>query len=152
MSTGKEFAMILAAALPLLTACSPNPPAPSTRPDPEPTTTTPSPVQPIKSTCDCSVFPPARGCDSQCGITTGVIEKVTANSVTISVPSIAYSPAGKESAQIAERTFAIAPAEAKQLQSIGTGSHVALTFHSEDGLNAVKSIRQISPESEKPNP
>jgi hypothetical protein len=152
MPAEKRFVMILAAALPLLTSCSPNPPLPSTRPDPQPITTTPTPVQPVKSTCDCSVFPPARGCDSQCGITTGTIESVTSNSVTLSIPSITVSPAGKKSTQIAERTFAIAPAEARQLQSIGTGSHVALTFHSENGLNAVKSIRQITPESVKPNP
>jgi hypothetical protein len=105
-----------------------------------------NPTQPAKtgtSTCDCSTFPPKQGCDSECGITTGVIESVTADSVTISVPSITTTATGERKPQITERTFAISPAEAKQFQSLKQGSRVALTFHQQNGQNIAKSIREL---------
>jgi hypothetical protein len=94
-------------------------------------------------TCDCSTFPPKAGCDAECGIATGVIESVTPDSVTISVPSITTTATGERKPQITERTFAISPAEAKQFQSLKQGSRVALTFHQQNGQNIAKSIREL---------
>jgi hypothetical protein len=98
------------------------------------------------STCDCSTFPPKSGCDAQCGITTGIVESVTANSVVIQVPSIKQGPAGEKSTMISRRTFSIGGAEATQLQSIPKGSRVALTFRQEGGQTVVQSIRKIPAE------
>lgn len=95
------------------------------------------------TTCDCSTFPPKQGCESQCGITTGVIENVTADSVTISVPSITTTATGERKPEITERTFAISPAEARQFQSLKQGSRVALTFHQQNGQNIAKSVREL---------
>jgi Cu/Ag efflux protein CusF len=103
----------------------------------------------MQPTCDCSTFPPREGCDSQCGITTGVIQSVTADSVTINVPSIKSTPTGQLSPQITQRTFKISAAESQQLQSIQPGSRVALTFHQQSGQNVMKSIRQIPLEPPK---
>ena len=129
-------------AVALLSACQP---APQPQPTPTPT---PTPT-PVVQTCDCSTFPPKAGCDSQCGITTGVIENVTADSLTISVPSIKSTAAGQQLPQITQRTFKISPEESKQLQSYNRGSRVALTFHQLNGENIMKSIRPIPVEPPK---
>lgn len=108
----------------------------------------PQPVSPTQTTsagCDCSIFPPKQGCDSQCGITTGIVEQVTADSVTISVPSIKTTSTGQQTPAITQHTFAISPAEAKQLETL-QGSRVALTFHQQNGQNVMKSVRPITPE------
>lgn len=141
--------LLAACAIPFLSAC-PSSPAPehtSTQPGSVPQTI---PVtQPTQNpTCDCSIFPPKAGCDSQCGITTGVVEQVTADSVTISVPEIKLTPSGERTTQITQRTFAISPAESKQLQAV-KGSRVALTFHQQSGQNVMKSIRKIPVEPAK---
>jgi hypothetical protein len=125
--------LLTACAIMFLSACQ-------SAPAPRPTPVTQTPTQP---TCDCSTFPPREGCDSQCGITTGVIQSVTADSVTINVPSIKSTPTGQLSPQITQRTFKISPTESQQLQSIQPGSRVALTFHQQSGQNVMKSIRQI---------
>ena len=106
-------------------------------------------LQPVKSTCDCSTFPPKAGCDTECGITTGVVESVTANSVTISVPSISTDASGNRTTRVTERTFAISPEESKQLQTVKQGSRVAVTFHQETNQNILKSIREIPAEPPK---
>lgn len=108
-----------------------------------------SPTQPLNSSCDCSSFPPKEGCDAECGITTGVIESVHDNSVTIRVPSVKTTEAGAESPMISDRTFSIDGAEANQLKSITPGSRVALTFRFESGQSVVKSIRKIPKEPAK---
>jgi hypothetical protein len=125
----------------LLIACQSNP-----APAPEPTSTaqpTTPVAQPVNTTCDCSTFPPKAGCDAACGITTGVIESVTADSLTINVPSISTDASGKQTTHVTQRTFSISPAESKQLQTLKQGSRVALTFHQETNQNALKSIREI---------
>jgi Cu/Ag efflux protein CusF len=137
--------LLTACAIMFLSACQSAPapqPTPALQPtsQPRPTPVTQTPTQP---TCDCSTFPPREGCDSQCGITTGVIQSVTADSVTINVPSIKSTPTGQLSPQITQRTFKISPTESQQLQSIQPGSRVALTFHQQSGQNVMKSIRQI---------
>jgi Cu/Ag efflux protein CusF len=150
MSNHRRSALLVVAtcAISFLIGC-PSSPAPTPPDKPTPVITS-GPTQPPKTaTCDCSVFPPKAGCDTQCGITTGVVEKVTADSITINVPSISQNPAGHSSAQIQQRTFAISPAESQQLQSIKQGSRVALTFHQESGQNIMKSIRPIPPEPTK---
>lgn len=158
MFTPQRSLLTLAAAcaIPFLTACQSAPapqPTPALQPTPQPrptpVTQTPATQTPTQPTCDCSTFPPREGCDSQCGITTGVIQSVTADSVTISVPSIKSTPAGQQTPQITQRTFKISAAESQQLQSIQPGSHVALTFHQQSGQNVMKSIRQIPLEPPK---
>ncbi len=147
---GRSVRTLLAAcAILSLSACqmapAPQPtPASQSTPSPRPAPVVPTPAQ---LTCDCSTFPPRSGCDSQCGITTGVIQSVTADSVTISVPSIQPAATGQLSSQITLRTFKISPAESAQLKSIQPGSRVALTFHQQSGQ--MKSIRQIPPEPPK---
>jgi Cu/Ag efflux protein CusF len=153
MSNPQRSVLLLVAAFAItfLSACQSTPPSQPT-PALEPTTapqSTPVTQTPTAQTCDCSTFPPKEGCDSQCGITTGVIESVTADSVTISVPSIQSTATGQQSPGISQRTFKISPAESAQLQSIKPGSRVALTFHQQSGQNVMKSIRQIPPESPK---
>jgi Cu/Ag efflux protein CusF len=138
------FLLVATCAIPFLSGC----PAPATPDKPTPVTTA-GPTQPPKATCDCSVFPPKAGCDSQCGITTGVVEKVTADSITINVPFLKQNPGGQPSPQTIQRTFTISPAESQQLQSIKQGSRVALTFHQESGQSIMKSIRPIPPEPSK---
>jgi Cu/Ag efflux protein CusF len=128
-----------AVAITFTTACQPTP---QPQPTPAPTPT-PTPVVQTQTTCDCSTFPPKAGCDSQCGITTGVIENVTADSLTISVPSIKSTATGQQLSQITQRTFKISPEESKQLQTYNRGSRVALTFHQQNGQNIMKSIRPI---------
>jgi hypothetical protein len=132
--------------IPFLTACT-SPSVPNSTPGTQLVPGTPvaaTPAEPTTAGCDCSVFPPKQGCDSQCGITTGIVEQVTADSVTISVPSIKATATGQRTAAITQHTFAISPAEAKQLQTL-QGSRVALTFHQQNGQNVMKSIRPISP-------
>jgi Cu/Ag efflux protein CusF len=143
---GKSRLLLLAAvAFTSLTACQ-STPAPQPTPTPTPT---PTPVVQTQPTCDCSTFPPKSGCDSQCGITTGVIENVTADSLTISVPSIKSSATGQQLPQITQRTFTISPEESKQLQTYNRGSRVALTFHQQNGQNIMRSIRPIPVEPPK---
>lgn len=157
-SSGRSGRSVLvfaaACAILSLSACQSTPtppPTPALEPAPAqpPTRTTPVKETPTQATCDCSTFPPREGCDSQCGITTGVIESVTADSVTINVPSIKSTAPGQLSSQISQRTFKISPAESQQLQSIQPGSRVALTFHQQSGQNVMRSIRQIPPEPTK---
>jgi Cu/Ag efflux protein CusF len=148
----KRFVLNLAAAILLghLCGCESSPPPSTTSTTPPATTTPPSSatgtagVSP--AACDCSIFPPKSGCDAQCGITTGIVESVSADSVVIQVPSITTNHAGKKALLITRKTFSIGAAEAKQLQSIPKGSRVALTFRKEGGQSVVKSIRQIPPE------
>lgn len=146
---GRSALMLLAACvIAFLTACtSPSNSTPGTPLVPvTPVAQHPvSPTQPTAAACDCSIFPPKQGCDSQCGITTGIVEHVTADSVTISVPSIKTTTTGQQAAAITQHTFAISPAEAKQLETL-QGSRVALTFHQQNGQNVMKSVRPISPE------
>jgi Cu/Ag efflux protein CusF len=121
-------------------------------PQPQPSSTSESsvagPTGKGPSACDCSTFPPRSGCDAQCGITTGIVESVSADSVVIQVPSIKTDSVGKRFLMSSMRTFSIGAAEAKQLQSIPKGSRVALTFRQEDGKTVVQSIRRIAPEPE----
>jgi hypothetical protein len=99
--------------------------------------------------CDCSIFPPRSGCDAQCGITTGVVESVQGDSVTIRVPTTTTDAAGRQVPATLERKFSIGAEEAKQLQSIAPGSRVALTFQKETGQSVVKTIRAIPKEQLK---
>jgi hypothetical protein len=145
--------LLTACAIMFLSACQPTPapqptptPQPTPAPRPTPLTQTPVTETPTQPTCDCSTFPPREGCDSQCGITTGVIVSVTADSVIINVPSIKSAPTGQLTPQITQRTFKISPTESQQLQSIQPGSRVALTFHQQSGQNVMKSFRPIPPE------
>jgi Cu/Ag efflux protein CusF len=145
-NSGKSLLLLVsAAAITSLSACQP---APQPQPTPAPTPT-PTPVVQTQPTCDCSTFPPKAGCDSQCGITTGVIENVTADSLTISVPSIKSTASGVQQPQITQRTFKISPEESKQLQSYNRGSRVALTFHQQNGQSVMRSIRPITLEPPK---
>jgi hypothetical protein len=141
----KILPLLAAVAITSLSACQP---APQPQPTPTPTPT-PTPIGQTQPTCDCSTFPPKSGCDSQCGITTGVIENVTADSLTISVPSIQSSATGQQLPKITQRTFKISPEESKQLQTYNRGSRVALTFHQQNGQNIMKSIRPIPVEPPK---
>jgi hypothetical protein len=136
--TGKSVQPILAAlTLALITSCGN-----SKSVGPNIPTTPVTPPSNEQTACDCSTFPPKKGCDTQCGITTGIVESVSSNSVVIREPSIKISKAGgAESAQIQERTFSVSNAEASQLQPIKPGSRVALTFQKSD--NAVLSIREL---------
>lgn len=104
---------------------------------------------PSPTTCNCSIFPPKSGCDSQCGIATGVVESVQGDSVTLQVPSITTDSTGKQTAIMTKRTFLVGAAEAKQLQSIAPGARVALTLQKEIGQNSVKSVRAIPRELAK---
>ena len=141
----KILPLLASVAITSLSACQP---APQPQPTPTPTPT-PTPIGQTQPTCDCSTFPPKSGCDSQCGITTGVIENVTADSLTISVPSIQSSATGQQLPKITQRTFKISPEESKQLQTYNRGSRVALTFHQQNGQNIMKSIRPIPVEPSK---
>jgi Cu/Ag efflux protein CusF len=145
-NSGRSVLILVAAcAISFLSACQPAPqPQPTPAPQPAPaggstfvTQTTP------QTTCDCSTFPPREGCDSQCGITTGVIESVTPDSLTISVPSITSTATGQQLPEVTQRTFKISPEESQQLQSFKRGSRVALTFHQQSGQNVMKSIRPM---------
>ncbi len=127
-----------------LCACQPHPPQ-----APDQGNQRNLPAKPAEPACDCSIFPPKSGCDSQCGIATGVVESVQGNSVTLQVPSVVTDSTGKRMATITKRTFSVGAAEAKQLQSIAPGSRVALTFQQESGQNAVKSVRAIPRELTK---
>jgi hypothetical protein len=106
--------------------------------------------QPVAQ-CDCSIFPPKLGCDTTCGIATGVVESVSGNSVTIKVPVIQTpsTPQGTagptESATVQRRTFTLNPADAAQMANVKPGSHVALTFQREQGQQVVKSIQPVQP-------
>ncbi len=104
----------------------------------------PATPQPVSSACDCSIFPPKSGCDAQCGITTGVVDSVSSNSVVILVPSVTTDSAGKSTPTISKKTFSIDATEAKQLESIAKGSRVALTFQQHGGQTIAKSIRENS--------
>jgi Cu/Ag efflux protein CusF len=148
-NSGRSVLILVAAcAIPFLSACQPAP-APQPTPAPQPAGSTPVTQTTPQTTCDCSTFPPREGCDSQCGITTGVIESVTADSLTISVPSITSTATGQQVPQVTQRTFKISPSESQQLQSFKRGSRVALTFHQQSGQNVMKSIRPIPPEQPK---
>jgi len=100
--------------------------------------------------CDCSTFPPKQGCDTTCGIATGIVESVTSDSVTIKVPVIQTAPANSvpnygpaESAAIQRGTFAVSGVDPAQLANIKPGSRVAFTFQQEQGRQVLKSIQPI---------
>jgi hypothetical protein len=119
-----------------LSSCFHTPPNPPS--NPAKNTPLPKPA-----TCDCSTFPPKSGCDSECGIATGVVESVQGNSVTLQVPSITTDAAGKQIATMSRRTFQIGGAEAQQLRTIAPGSRVAITFKQGNGEDAVRSLRRL---------
>jgi hypothetical protein len=106
-------------------------------------------AQSAEATCDCTTYPFKPACSSQCFLATGIIEQVTADSVTVSVPSITSTSTGERIPQIARRTFTINPDEAKQLQSIKQGTRIALTFHQQSGQDIAKSIRELPAEPPK---
>ena len=146
MPMTNNFAQKLAASLLLVCLCAckntpPKPPDEGNQPN--------LPTNPTQPTCDCSTFPPKSGCDSQCGIATGVVESIQGDSVTLQVPSVITNSQGKQSATMTKRTFQVSAAEAKQLQSIASGSRIALTFQKVNGQSSVKSFREIPPEPAK---
>jgi hypothetical protein len=92
------------------------------------------------SECDCSMFPPRQGCDQKCGIATGIVESLTAYTVTIKIPVIQATSTQEgaavgptESADIQLRTFTLGGVDKSQLANIKPGSRVALTY--EQGPN-----------------
>lgn len=100
--------------------------------------------------CDCSMFPPHQGCDQKCGIATGIVESVTADTITVKVPVIepAHTQAGgaeapAESANIHLRTFTLTGADKAQLANIKPGSRVALTYEEGASQQVLKSIQPI---------
>jgi hypothetical protein len=138
MTTRFAQKLVVPVLLACLCACKP-----ATPPPPDEGNQPNLPTKPSQPTCDCSIFPPKSGCDSQCGIATGVVESVQGDSVTLQVPSVTTDSTGKQTAIMTRRTFLVGAAEAKQLQSIAPGARVALTFQKEIGQNSVKSVRAI---------
>jgi hypothetical protein len=86
------------------------------------------------------MFPPRQGCDQKCGIATGIVESLTAYTVTIKIPVIQATSTQEgaaagptESADIQLRTFTPGGVDKSQLANIKPGSRVALTY--EQGPN-----------------
>jgi hypothetical protein len=100
--------------------------------------------------CDCTVFPPKQGCDTSCGIATGVVESVSGDSVTIKVPVIETPANGTPveapaTTTIQRRTFTLSPAEQTLVANIKPGSHVAFTYAQEADHQVLKSIQTVQP-------
>lgn len=100
--------------------------------------------------CDCTMFPPPQGCDQKCGIATGIVESVTADTVTVKVPVIQKTNAESgesagpaESANIQVRTFTLSGTDKSQVANIKPGTRVALTYEQAPNQQVLKSIKPI---------